>query len=624
MAKSLSGRVSGHRPSDDHPGASGAHGSGWLNDERVREGLFYLLVVALACAGAYWFLELWRTDLHVLMINSWDARAAGATVKGLLEHGSYFVNPDVGAPGVLNSADFPSVDALSMFILRFVGLVTGGDYAFTVNAFYLLTYPLTAVSAAFVLRRFGISRAAALVAAVLFAFLPYHYLRGTAHLFLSAYFLVPIAVLIALSMDMKAPPFFRLSESDGPQLSFAPVSRTSLAWGAAALALGLAGIYYAYFSCVLILLAGVYASVRGRTWKRLASAGTAVGFTVLAVVVQLIPSWVYTTQNGPNLLAAARNPRQADLYGLRISQLVLPLPIHRLAAVTGAFQSYWSDLAAQAPGVGTETFFAALGLVGALGFFVLLAWLAFVRFTPVRSDPVFARLMDGLAVLNLGGLLLATVGGFGAIIAIALPLIRCYNRMSVFLGFIALFAIALLLDRLHKWLSRVSAGAAVFVVVCVLVLTFGFLDQTSPTYLPDYASAAAHDQSDTTIVGQLQQSLPQEAMVFQLPFIAYPEGEPSNGMYDYQHFRGPLHSTSLRWSYGAMKGRPESEWSRSISALPTVRMVQEVQKQGFKAIWVDRTGYADRGATIISEIAAATKSQPLESPDGEVAVFVLP
>jgi len=54
-----------------------------------------------------------------------------------------------------------------------------GSPAVTINAFYLLTYPLDALAAFWALRRLGVSRPASLACAVLFALLPYHFFRST-------------------------------------------------------------------------------------------------------------------------------------------------------------------------------------------------------------------------------------------------------------------------------------------------------------------------------------------------------------------------------------------------------------------------------------------------------------
>ena len=112
------------------------------------------------------------------------------------------------------------------------------------NLFYLLTFPLVTLSAMFVLRQFGISQLSAIFAGVLYSVMPYHFVRGQHHLFLSAYFLVPLAVMVALwiatgklALIDSASGKFRLNWRE-PKLLAAiarsadPISRSSIGFGA--------------------------------------------------------------------------------------------------------------------------------------------------------------------------------------------------------------------------------------------------------------------------------------------------------------------------------------------------------------------------------------------------------
>jgi len=52
-------------------------------------------------------------------------------------------------------------------------------------------------------------------------------------------------------------------------------------------------------------------------------------------------------------------------------------------------------------------------------------------------------------------------------------------------------------------------------------------------------------------------------------------------------------------------------------------MVAELRKTGFKAIWVDRAGYADSGAQVLGELSSETSETPLMSDTKQFAVFIL-
>jgi hypothetical protein len=118
-------------------------------------------VAALALLGGYS-----RIDLP--FAYSGDVIATGAGIKGMIDHGWYLVNPSVGAPGVMNVADFPGTDIFGLALMKAISWFSG-DWAVVMNVFFLLGFPLAAMSALAALRSLGIGRIPAAVAALLFA-----------------------------------------------------------------------------------------------------------------------------------------------------------------------------------------------------------------------------------------------------------------------------------------------------------------------------------------------------------------------------------------------------------------------------------------------------------------------
>lgn len=68
-------------------------------------------------------------------------------------------------------------------------------------------------------------------------------------------------------------------------------------------------------------------------------------------------------------------------------------------------------------------------------------------------------------------------------------------------------------------------------------------------------------------------------------------------MSEYQHLRGFLHSDSLRWSYGAVKGRDPGWLLAAAERSPEEGLVLGALA-GFDVLWLDRAGYDDRGAAV--------------------------
>ena len=110
-------------------------------------------------------------------------------------------------------------------------------------------------------------------------------------------------------------------------------------------------------------------------------------------------------------------------------------------------------------------------------------------------------------------------------------------------------------------------------------------------------------------------------MIFQLPYVPFPEHPPIFKMNDYSHFKAYLHSKDLRWSYGAMKGRPGDAWQRLVSSMPVEDMLRTLSQTGFAGLYIDSYGYQDNGAKLIADIKQILGAEPLVSDDKRLYFF---
>jgi phosphoglycerol transferase len=566
-------------------------------DSPVRRSLlWYAAAALLALAGACCVLRLWQANLRVPFAYEVDGLYTELMIKGLIENGWYLKNDRVGAPLGMNLADYPMSDNLHFAALKLLGAATG-DVGLTINLYFLLTFPLAAVAALFALRRLGLSPAAALVAAVLFALLPYHFLRGEWHLFLSGYYLVPLAALAALWL--YAGETVRLG-------------RKSLAAAAVCLLLPATGVYYAFFACPLLLAAGLAAALRQRAWRPLLAGALLVALVVASGLANLAPNLLYAATHGHNELAAARSPGDAEANGLKIAQLVLPITHHRLKPLA-ALKARYNDM----PYTG-ENDFSSLGTVGAAGFVALLAWALFRR---RGGEP---QLPDGLCLLNLVAVLLGTIGGLGSLVSIAVTAhIRGYNRVSVYIAFFALALVGWALDRLAARHATSPRGRRLLYGGLALLLVLGALDQTCPGHAPDHRTQRARFAGDAAFVAAIEARLPPGTPVMQLPYQPFPEHPPAHHMLYYGHLRAYLHSRSLRWSFGAVKGREADLWQQNAAERPTDEFVRTLALAGFGGIYVDRDGYADDGKALARDLDRLLAVEPLRSADQRLAFYDL-
>jgi phosphoglycerol transferase len=557
--------------------------------------IVYGAALALCLGILTLLLQLWRADLRVPFTYDGDALLSGLLVKGIGENGWYLKNPHLGAPAGLAFYDYPMGDVLHFGTLRVLTLFCS-QYSLALNLFYLLSFPATTLTALFVFRRFGFAAPPAVVGSLLYTFLPYHFLRGEVHFFLAMYYLVPLMVLVLLWVG------------EGERLS-RPRLAASLA---VCVLMSFGGVYYAAFACLLLLAAGGMAALRASQLAPMALPAGLIGVILIGSVLTLVPNAIYWRVHGKNPQVAHRVASESELYGLTISQLVLPITGHRIEALAAGKAEYNGSML-----LVTENDEASLGLVGTLGFLVLLGCLL------LRDRTALPTGLDRLASLNLAAVLLATIGGFGSLIAVTLtPSIRGYNRISVFIAFFALFAVVACLDTWGRRFHAQGRPRFVWPTLLGVLLTIGLYDQTSAAYVPDYSGVRAEFDSDARFVGQIETQAPQ-GRIFQLPYVSFPESSPVYSMMDYEQMRGYLHSKTLFWSYAAIRGRAGDAWIHKVAALPPAQMVPALRSKGFAGVWIDKDGYKDRGLGIQATFSQLLGEKPLVSGDSHLLFFRL-
>jgi phosphoglycerol transferase len=72
---------------------------------------------------------------------------------------------------------YPAMENFHFVLIKLLSLFTS-DHALVINLFYLLTFPLTALTALYFFRHFKFSFGPAVVGSLLYAFLPYHFFRS--------------------------------------------------------------------------------------------------------------------------------------------------------------------------------------------------------------------------------------------------------------------------------------------------------------------------------------------------------------------------------------------------------------------------------------------------------------
>jgi len=587
-----------------------------IKKETKKTLFFYINAFILPILILIWVLKLWGRDLSIPFAYGGDTLAASVLVKSIIDNGWFLHNSYLGTPFALDWRDYPLTDSFNFFLIKILSIFSPlslSGYSLVLNLFFILVFSLITITSFYVFKQLKVSNGLALVFSVLYAFQPYHIYRGVGHLFLSAYYMVPLATLIVLWLWSDGSIFFAKDEKTGLYKLNLRNHRVIFTFVVCIIA-GSTGIYYAFFSCFFVIVAGFSKFLKEKVKYSILSSVIVATLISSSVLLNAAPSLIYWYEHGSNPVIAARQPSEADVYGLKTVQLILPVPHHRMPLLRDIRVKY---TAANFP-LTTENSYTSLGIIGSLGFLGLLILLLF---RPSNLN-YYSEVLNHLASLNLSGILLATIGGLGSLFNVFVsPQIRAYNRISIFIAFFSLLAVAIFIQKNITQYGLLKKRTISFLLVCLL--TIGILDQT-PEVIFEFSYKQIKEQfsNDRTFVKEVESQLPPNSMVFQMPYVGFPEAPSAspNQPDAYAFFRGYLHSSNLKWSFGAMQGRNDN-WHLWLSQKPLDELLTIIAAAGFKGIHIDRKSYLDMGNQIEVELKQKLGVEPIVSLNGDFIFF---
>lgn len=536
-------------------------------------------------------------------------------VKAAVEDGWIWSNARLGAPYGSNYLDQSNMLLMNTEILaaKILGIFVK-DIVTLVNIQYLLTFCWCGLSAFFVLRIIKIGRTFAMFGGLLFALSPYIFVRAIGHYCLGACYFVPFSILLCIWATESDSDYLRIGKGFFK-------NKKNIATIIIAILIANNGIgYYPFFTCFFLCVTALCNVVSTREILSAKKALTIIGCIVLAFALTLLPVISYQVTNGSNTDAMQRGVEQAEIFGLKIVQLFVPTYGHGTSFLNNLIEQYNT----RAPLV-NENVTAYLGLSGILGFLLLLLYF----FVPERAgDSISRKRLRLFSRFVVCAILFATIGGFSSLLALFFRALRGYNRISIFIRFICICALCIILqqcfdhkfkknDRLKKGLLFTLLGG--LTVVCLF-------DQLPPYGAQDsmFAANASIYESDDKFIKDIECQLQADDMVFQLPYHAYPESGPVNAMSDYQHLTGYIHSKSLKWSYGGMKGREGDTWYKYVASLSMEEMIETILSYGFRGIYIDTRAYAKDDLIVLqNQIEEVIGCGPTISENGALLFYNL-
>lgn len=526
-------------------------------------------------------------ELDVPFTYGGDGLAYLWNVQRAIEGVWYFENERSGFPFGSNHLDYPTSDTGTYVALKLLGLVFHSAIA-VVNVYYLLGFSICAIAAYLVARTVGVSKYFSIATALIYAFSSFHFWR-LGHLFFTWYFVAPFFFYVG----------FRLFSNHLIFTNFKLSLKVKLLNAIALIALASFGIYYALFGCIVLALCTATAAFYQRSWRYFFEGTATLFFVLFGVLLNVMPSLVYIFISGENREGVNRFASESELYALKITQMLLPRADHRL----DGFFEFASRYNGSFPLV-TENISASLGLIGSLGFLLLMIVLVFTLFSANMPSSIPSHLQNDqfklrlqvLAVLAFSMVLLGTVGGGSSLFAMLITTsIRSWNRISIFIAFISVLAIMICLDTLISKYLKPAYAWPIGTLLALILLVVGIYDQTVRPCHTCNSSNQTLASNDAAFIHLIETTLPPQSAIYQLPYMAFPESGSVNNLGSYDQARGLLNSAQLRWSFGGMRGRTGDWFYRKLALLPIVQQVAIIKAMGFSGIYLDRRGYLGGG-----------------------------
>lgn len=493
-----------------------------------------------------------------------------------------------------------------VLLVKFFMLVGGNDIGLAANLTYISAFYLIALVSYIVLRLLGLKRCTAASGGLVYAFLSFIFMRGMAHIGLSSYYFVPLAVLMAVWVyedeRFMAPKkgFFKYRRNIGGIV---------MAFLIASQGIG----YWQVFACFFVMVAAVTAVIRTKSLKPAWRGVIAIASIAAAVVISCIPTFVSMAASaGMESVSRPRSAIEAELYGFKITQLFLPVNSHGISILEEAISGYNRYM----PLV-NENSTAYIGLAGIMGFAVLFVWL----FVDKKSESRLGRRLSVLSDMNICAVLLATIGGFGGMVyLLGFDMLRCYNRISVFIAFICITALCLAAEYAAGRIKK-SSVRGVFIAVFVVFMMFSLWEQI-PEVTIDYEGNAKKWYGEKEFIENMEEVCNEDDKIYMLPYMSYPEKTSDNKIAPLSHLSGYFHSEKLRWSFGTVTGSESDVWCEETSKLPAAEMVQSLKEKGFAGIYINRGGYDEPELeNMENTLREYLGAEPIVSSDGLLSFY---
>ena len=570
--------------------------------ERRFKYISYFLVVALITLGYYFWVGISRADIlnYPLVYGTGDISVVLYRSHEMHFDNAIFSFDQLGAPDSSNTFNYYAFDFLILFIQFIISKLTP-TYIIGFNAFVLGGAYFNGVATLYAIRRLGFRHLSSVVPAIVMAAQPFFFYRALGHTYLSYYFAVPIAGVLAIELAQGKFAFvfdksYRLNVRINNLLLL--------------FVIGLSGMYYVYFSVFFFLIAFIYSLFNKRNLKGVLSF---IQTALIPTVLMLIAATPYINNiiNGTTgILAEARigsAPDAANNLSLHFLSLLLPVYNHRVTAFANLRNLYIDHSSTE------EADIYGLGIILVVSLFVIVICIVVRK---LRNE-----LCGLLLVFVASALFVSLRGPINLNIIYINPYIRCYNRISIFIAFFLSVGLAYVLDRSLILLSEKLSGKTIIIELLVVIIlsSFAYWDQTGLKQFPTddviTTSETLFDE-ESSFVDSIVSDKEMDILI--IPYEDFPEGLPQNELRANDLFSLVVHSNLINISFGSIPGTQSYEKLNSIAYQSIESQTLFALSEGYDGIILAITAFDPATASACID----TISYHLGQPDASSSRFV--
>lgn len=485
-------------------------------------------------------------------------------IAGEIYHEGWFpvITDRLGYPFNSYFGTFPAFLFINteVFLMKIISLFGFNSFIDIFNIAYIIIFPISAIIAFYVIRNLKISVFVSIIGALSFAFLPFIFQR-MAHYYLAAIYFIPLTIILCIWL-YEDDNIFKLNKN------FFKNKRNIFSILFIILIANNGSSYYQFLSCLFICIVILYKFLNHKKLNKILSNIIALILLILFYGINFLPLFIYKLKNSFINIDLPKHFSSAEMYGTKISHLLLN---------TKLFHKYYSQSI-----LVNENSTAYLGIIGIIGFIILILFLF------IDSNKYDSKI-SLLSKLNIGALLFTTIGGFSSLFAFFItPMLRSYNRISVYIAFISILSFCLIID---KYFIKKNL---IFYISFVILLFFSLYDQI-PNIDFNNKEKSKLFVMDKEFIENIEMSVPEGSAVYQYPNHPMMDGYVSvNGVWHYDELIGYLFSDKLKWSAKGDYGREENKWYDEVSKLCPLDFLNEISYAGFNGLYIDKRLFEDQ------------------------------